>query len=293
MKRVVVTGSSGFIGRAAVAALLGYGFEVHGISRCVSEKARGFVGYVGDVLDADVVSRIIGEVRATHLLHLAWYTEHGAYWSSPLNEQWVKASEHLFRAFIEAGGSRIVGAGTCAEYDWSSGICVEDSTPLTPATAYGAAKAELCRRLKMMPVAHVWARLFFTFGPHEPVQKFIPSTIRNLLRGVDVTCRSPDVRRDFIHVDDVGEALASFVDGDATGSVNVGSGVATELSTIATMIAVALHAPQHLHFERGLTSEAPLVVADPTRLSRLFGFRPKIDLAEGLRRTISWWKTVR
>ena len=64
----------------------------------------------------------------------------GSFWSAPENERWVDASLRLLRAFGEAGGRRAVLAGTCAEYAWWRTGPAERSTPLDPATLYGACK---------------------------------------------------------------------------------------------------------------------------------------------------------
>ena len=70
----------------------------------------------------------------------AWNVTPGQYWTSPENHAWRTATAALARAFYDAGGRRFVGAGTCAEYDWSGGLCDELTTPLEPATLYGEAK---------------------------------------------------------------------------------------------------------------------------------------------------------
>src|SRR5205823_13981481 len=61
-------------------------------------------------------------VRPSHLLHLAWETEHGHFWTSPENLRWVEAALHLWRRLDEVSGYRAVGAGTCAEYTWDDAI---------------------------------------------------------------------------------------------------------------------------------------------------------------------------
>jgi nucleoside-diphosphate-sugar epimerase len=280
LSSVLVTGSGGFVGRAAVAALRKRGVTVREWPRDV------------DLLDEKKAAEAVRAIGASHLLHLAWYTEHGVYWSSPLNETWVDASMSLFRAFLDAGGERIVGAGTCAEYDWSAGRCIEGVTPIAPATVYGAAKVSLHRQLEALTSSYAWARIFFLYGPHEAPQRFVASTIRSLLANEPVACRDGSLQRDFLYIDDAGEAMAAIVCGDATGAVNVGSGVALPLGEIASRVAEKLSARERLHVLERSSHEAQLVVADTTRLANGFGFRASIGLDDGLSRTIDWWRAA-
>lgn len=282
LNRVLVTGSNGFVGRAVVDSLRLSGTSVIGVS------SRDV-----NLLDRAQTVKLLDDVRATHLLHLAWYTEHGAYWASPLNDEWVDASVTLFEAFIAAGGRRLVGVGTCAEYDWGRGVCSEATTPIAPVTAYARAKARLQMLLDSVAraanVSHAWTRLFFLYGPHEAPERFVASTIRGLLAGERVVCRSSNLIRDFLFVGDAGDALARIILNDASGPVNVGSGAGVRLSSIASLIAHKLN-EDGVTFEEARGGEAPMVIADVTRLREEFGFSPSVDLDRGIAAAIEWWR---
>jgi len=216
-------------------------------------------------------------------VHLAWYVEPAAYWTSPANVEWADAGAHLFRAFARHGGERLVGAGTSAEYDWSGGgVLVEGKTPLAPATLYGVSKKRLADEAASCGVSHAWGRLFLVYGPGEPASRFIPKAIRASLNGGSVPCVDP-AARDFIHVDDAASALLALAASDVQGPVNVGSGEATELRDLAQSIGAK---PELIH----VASEPPLVVADTTRLRHEVGFTPRFSLAQGLAMSIDWWR---
>src|ERR1700722_19624324 len=116
MNRVLLTGSSGFIGRHAVDELARLGYEVHVTSRQKSDLS-GAITHQVDLLDAHQTADLLRAIKPTHLIHFAWYVEHGKYWTSLSNLDWVAASVGLFKSFAENGGRRAVFAGTCAEYD--------------------------------------------------------------------------------------------------------------------------------------------------------------------------------
>ena len=141
--KVLVTGAAGFVGRHCLAALRQEGFDVCAVSS--TARASDNVEWrQADLLDEAGVRDLVASVRPTHLLHLAWITTPGRYWTSPANLSWVRASLHLLQQpFTACGGERVVMAGTCAEYEWGHGTCLEGRTPLSPTTLYGASKHAL------------------------------------------------------------------------------------------------------------------------------------------------------
>ena len=138
-RHVLLTGASGLIGRQCVPALLAAGFRVTVLSRN-GEAPQGAVALQSDLLDHAATKTAVQQAQASHLLHLAWHAGAKDRWTSPANLDWVSATFALVQAFAAAGGERAVGAGSCAEYDWSA-ITLSEDTPLRPATLYGAAKA--------------------------------------------------------------------------------------------------------------------------------------------------------
>src|SRR5438093_4004920 len=157
-----------------------------------------------DLFDAAAVAEAIKCVRPSHLLHLAWTTEPGSYWTTPDNVRWLEASLALLRAFAAHGGERVVMAGTCAEYDWAEGICRENATPLRPVSLYGVCKNAL-REVSEALAARLglraaWGRVFFLYGPHEHPRRLVAAVITSLLRGEPALCSEGMQRRDFLHV---------------------------------------------------------------------------------------------
>jgi len=129
VKRILVTGASGFVGRHTLDPLCAYGFEVHGVmAPGEALDVRGVVEHSVDLLDPNQVRRLVSDVAPNHLLHLAWCTEPGEYWEAPENLDWVAASLTLARTFHEHGGRRMVMAGSCAEYDWAAACCMAQGT---------------------------------------------------------------------------------------------------------------------------------------------------------------------
>lgn len=287
--RVLLTGSSGFVGRYVFKALQHRGIEVVAVGRTRPQPSVPFIE--SDLLSVSDFGPLVQQVQATHLLHLAWYAEHGKYWTSPLNLRWAEATTRLVEAFCAAGGQQVVIAGTCAEYDWTHGYCREDSTPLNPATLYGTAK-DATRRLVMAVCAQhqvpcAWGRIFLPYGQGESASRLIPSLIKVFRGGREPFGVNATAYRDFLHASDVAEGFVRLLTTGASGAYNVCSGEPIRLAEVVTTLASLLGADPEpvLALTTERPGEPPLLVGENLKLKAL-GWRPALTLAQGLERTL-------
>jgi nucleoside-diphosphate-sugar epimerase len=295
MRRALVTGASGFLGRHCLAPLLERGFEVHAAARHSVDEQEEVQWHRVDLHNPAQVTSLIQDVRPTHLVHCAWAMEPGVYPSSPDNLRWVSSSLTLATEFAAAGGERMVGVGTGFEYDWRYGYCSEAVTPLAPATLYGAAKHALGCLLDayalQVGLSQAWARLFFLYGPHEHPDRLVSSVIRKVLFDERAETSHGRQVRDYLHVADAGEAVAALLDSATTGPVNIASGRPITLQEVVQEIGRQSGREELLAVGAlpARPGDAPFVVADVTRLSEEVGWRPQLSLAVGLEDTIAWW----
>jgi cephalosporin hydroxylase/nucleoside-diphosphate-sugar epimerase len=290
VKRVLVTGASGFVGRTALQPLVERGFDVHAVSRDPHRDPSAVTWHVADLLDEAELDAVVAQAGATHLLHFAWYAEHGRFWDAPENADWVRASVRLARVFAAAGGRRVVAAGTCAEYDWTGGL---EATPAARATCYGESKSALRDALeteaRQAGFKFAWGRIFFPYGPAEKPDRLIASTARALVAGGAVECRSAARVVDYVYVADVGNAFAALVDSGVEGVFDVGSGCGMQLEAILRRFEKLAGRQGVVRFADPAREEAP-VVADIGRLERELGWRPRWTLDTGLKATLEWWR---
>jgi nucleoside-diphosphate-sugar epimerase len=296
LKRVLVTGANGFIGRSALPLLQAAGYEVHALSSQARTAPPPTVWHQLDLLANDAASALVASVQPSHLLHLAWYSKPDAYWRAPENFRWVQASLGLLQAFAAHGGKRVVMAGSCAEYDWRYGWCSEQVTPLVPSSPYGHCKHALRSLVaafsQQAALSWAWGRIFFLYGPHEHPARLVSSVINALLRGQPALCSSGEQIRDFLHVADVASAFVALLDCEVQDAVNIASGKPVAVKDIVQSIGTALRREDLLRLGARPVAlgEPPLLVADVRRLTEEVKWRQRIELDAGLGATINWWR---
>lgn len=299
MKKVLLTGGSGIIGRQAIPLLLENGYELHCISSKSSPRLTQHVTWHPlSLMDRQGVTALIETLKPAYLLHFAWVTGAPQFWTSLANLDWVEASVHLVRTFALNGGERVVIAGTCAEYTWEGDYYDEILSPFVPSTLYGSSKRGLYLIVKalceQLQVSFAWGYIFFVYGPYESMDRFVPTIIHGLLSKDKsyIPCSPGHQLRDFLHTSDVASAFVRLLNSDVSGGVNIASGQSVSLKELAQSIAKIIGGEEKLQFGAiPRPSHDPLkLIPNITRLVKEVGWRPRLQLEEGLKETIAWWK---
>jgi len=303
MKKLLLTGASGFIGAPCVELLLARGFEVHAVARrALGLERENVIEHQLDLLDQSTHQALLERVQPTHLLHMAWTTKppfetskDGKVRGTLDHYDWVTASLSLVRAFSEVGGKRLVVCGSSAEYDWSYGYCSERLTATTPDTLYGASKHALRVLVEALvrdrQLSAAWPRIFFCYGPGELPRRLVPSVILSLLANKPALCSHGNQIRDYLHVQDVAEALVQLLDSPVEGPVNVASGQAIALRDVLLPIGELMGKGELIRLGAipARANDQPLVVGNNQRLVSELGWQQQVELKTGLRQTIDWW----
>ena len=302
---VLITGAGGFIGSHVTRRIVQEGHTVwaailpgESTDRLADALDRLSVVAV-DLREAHAVRELVSAAQPECAIHLAWYAVPGKYWTAPENLDCVAMSLHLAQALVAAGCSRLVAAGSCAEYDWSHDFLSEDVTPLMPRTLYGACKNATRQVLEaycaQTSMAFAWTRFFYLYGPGEAKERLVPSVILSLLRGETAKCTEGEQIRDFLHVEDAASAVWAVAQSNLTGPVNIGSGQPVKIRTLVEALGRILDKSGDIAFGAFPTDpeEPPLLVADVRKLKLQTGWAPALSLDEGLRRTVAWCQSQR
>lgn len=291
--RVLLTGASGLIGRHIRRGSFPNGAELLTASR-TAVFASGDEHHCVDLSSAEEAAALIRFVKPTHVIHAAWETRPPTYWEAIANLAWLDSTARMAATFGETGGRRFVQVGSCAEYDWSDRVCTEDVTRDRPSTRYGKAKLAAFRAVQA--AAHgrfeaAEARIFFVFGPGEHPDRVVPAICRGYITGRVPDLGSGRQERDFLHSSDAACALVVLAcAAGIEGVVNVGSGIATPLSTVAEILAELAGADETgLGRKPDRAGDPPLLVASADRL-RALKWSPAMSLRQGLAQTFNWWR---
>jgi nucleoside-diphosphate-sugar epimerase len=292
MPRVMVTGAPGYVGAAAVRALVDKGDDVIAIIQpgVPTQRLAGLpiTQVVLDLEDGIAVGRSLEQLRPDAILHAAWYANPSDYLTSPRALASLHATVSLLEACARTGCRRFVGVGTCLEYATSSSRRNEEDR-CEPRTLYASCKLAawlVCRALAAQTdTSFAWTRLFYLYGPDENPGRLLPALVSALRDGRPFPMTDGSQMRDYMHVDDVGRALAALCKHSFQGLVNIGSGQSTAVRDFALTVAKILGTSSLVRIGElpRRPDEEMFVVADNSRLQGL-GFRPKyLSLEEGLR----------
>ncbi|MBF0619564.1 MAG: NAD-dependent epimerase/dehydratase family protein [Candidatus Omnitrophica bacterium] len=304
-KRVyLISGASGFVGACLLRRLVDSNAEVHVLLRPkykgwrLEDLAGKYTAHTSDLSDARELTVLAERIRPTVIYHLAAY---GAYAAQNDAAQCIQTNVqgtwNLLKATAGIEYELFVNTGSSSEYGFKKAPMKEDDA-LDPASYYAVTKGAqtaLCRQFAReyaKPV--VTLRPFSVYGPYEEPGRFIPTLLLSLLLRREMNLVSPDIRRDWIYIDDMIDAYLCIDRLKCHGGevFNAGTGHQASIRDVAELAAV-------------VTGETPLYkwgamqdrrwdtdfwVADTTKAGHMLEWSSKVGLQDGLLRTWAWLK---
>jgi len=301
----VVTGGAGFIGSHVADALLERGGRVAVIDNLVGGRRdrvpAGAEFHELDIRDHDAMQGVFDDVQPAAVFHLAAQADVRASVDDPGFDADVNVRGTI--AVLECArstGARVVFSSTGgALYGEAETIPSPEAIEPAPMSPYGTSKqgAELYLGLfnRLYGTRHVVLRYSNVYGPRQDPhgEAGVVAIFFGKLTSGETPLIFGDGRqtRDYVYVGDVARANLLALDATATGPFNVGTGIETDVNRLAGLLRDIVGSTAPISHGPAKAGEQRRSVVDASRAATVYGWRPEVTLADGLRRTVEFFRS--
>lgn len=318
MKKVLVTGVTGFIGSHLGLDLSRKGYEVYGVTkRSTSRDLRRLHNFLKDIVlltcdvsDYQSLSQLLRSVEPDIVVHLAALSPVRDSFEKPFTyiQNNVTATVNLAHIMLELPDykhRKLVYASTAEVYGFQRTEPIKEDAPLNPSSPYANTKAMTDMYLRMLSQVYglnaTIMRCTNTYGRKLDTSFYIEYLVTSMLKNEDVYVGMPNSVRDYMYVDDHVNAYLSAIEHlDVKGEAfNAGTGekitnkeVAIKIAEIVgyerSKIILGKYPPNYP--TRPAMSDQPFIVLDSKKIQTQLGWVPRVPLEEGLKRVVEYWK---
>lgn len=302
-KRVLVTGSSGFIGSHLTERLLQMGAIVGGLSRTYGKLAE--IGpsdnlnvLACDLTDAEHSESVMGEFRPEIMIHLAAQPDgpEGLQQAHLAIRNNILGTANALEAFRRAGGRVVVYGDSCKVYG-NSEVPYREATGLNPGSSYSVSKMtgwSYCRLYhSLYGLAAVAIRPTLIYGPRQPYNLFSFLVDAVLSGREEIPLDGGSQTRDPLYIDDAVEVyLTAARHGDELAGevLNIGGGHECTVEELARRVVEVMRGRQRIVpvESRARPTEIWRSYCDNREALARLGWSPKTPLEQGLRKTVDY-----
>jgi len=299
-KIIMVTGSNGFIGQNLISKLLNMNFEIYALSSSIKNSNKPNLNEIDiDLNQKSEVANLIEKVQPDVIIHLAYDWK-----DNELTENFSSnniGNLNMTLNILNACSSikkipKFISIGSCEEYG-DAEIPFIETLPPNPITNYGRIKFLISQKIQeysnKKQINGITLRLSVVYGNNQNAKMLIPYTIVNLLNREPVKILHGDDTRDFIHVQDVVDAIILALESNSlfSGSaVNIASGQSIIVKDLVRYIVnyVDPNLEYLLEFNSTQIDTAHIknYFVDIKKAHKILTWQPKINLKKGLSQLI-------
>ena len=308
-KIALITGADGFIGSHLVEILFNRGYKIKALSQYNSFNNWGWLDNVnckdkievltGDIRDPHYCKYIVKDVNV--IFHLAALIAIPYSYIAPDSyvDTNIKGTLNICQAAKENGNIRIIHTSTSEVYGTAQYTPIDENHPLQPQSPYSATKiaadAMAMSFYNAFELPVTIARPFNTYGPRQSARAVIPTIITQIANGAkEIKLGDITPTRDFNYVDDTCRGFISLAECDESigQTVNIGSNFEISIGDTLNIIKELMDSDVEFITDkqriRPEKSEVFRLWCDNTKIEKLTGFKPQIDIKHGLQKTIKW-----
>jgi len=278
---ILITGGSGFIGQHLVSALQQYDFLSLG---------RTQANIIADLTKPEDLQQL-RKTQIKTVIHLASLIPKSQKYDKEYHESNYVGTKNLFHA-LPSGCSRFVYISTGDVYGEPVKVPISEEHQTKPLTDYASSKLEsedfLKTACRQAGISLAILRLSHIYGPGEPVVKAIPTFITTLLNNKQPVLDSPLSARDYLYVTDVVDAILLAAASEKEGVYNIASGKPITIKEVLEKITSHLKST----IQPKISSSKPpkIIYYSINAAQEQLRFKPKVELTEGLKNEIEWFK---
>mgnify|MGYP005643753751 FL=1 len=307
--RVLVTGADGFIGSRLVEMLVSKGYKVRALSQYNSFNNWG---WLEDVPCKDKIEIFTGDIRDPHyckyitkdidiIFHLAALIAIPYSYVAPDSyvDTNIKGTLNICQAAKENGNIRVIHTSTSEVYGTAQYVPIDENHPTQPQSPYSATKiaadAMAMSFYNAFDLPVTIARPFNTYGPRQSARAVIPTIITQISNGVkEIKLGDVTPTRDFNYVDDTCRGFIALAECDESigETVNIGSNFEISIGDTLNLVKELMNSDVEFVVDenriRPSKSEVFRLWCDNSKIKELTGFKPQVNIKEGLQKTIDW-----